>query len=384
MGIFDFFKKKKTESEVEIVGFDEIKEFLSKKRQEIEEKQTQPKKEIRDSINELVSALEEEAEALKNIDLQNKRAMDMEKLIVRQNLDNFIHYLEELISNLQKTDSESFETLINNVNSVFSDFEKKSIISFQKSTYLIGEELGRIRDDIAKFFRFFNNLVKENRFSIDQMKLISAIKEKLNEISSLEKVEYENKETIIDIEDKIKSLEEKIRDKRREIGETKESKGYIEQVNVRQELERKKTKLAIELQKLKEMIDFKALARIYHSAERQMFLIKEYRDNFRESFERDGPEKLLDLIDIKEINQKPIKEKIKLIDEIKQNIDNIIVDKDITQELERDISDIRSKIRDLISEKSKKEKIDAKFQENKEQIKRQVSEQLKSFNAILE
>lgn len=384
MGIFDFFKKKKTESEIEIVEFDEIKEFLSKKRQEVEEKQIQPKKEIRDSIHELVNALEEEAEILKNIDLQNKRAMDMEKLIVRQNLNNFIHYLEELISNLQKTDSDSFETLINNVNSVFSDFEKKSIISFQKSTYLIGEELGRTRDDIAKFFKFFNNTVKENRFLIDQMRLISAIKEKLNEISSLKKIEYENKEVIIDIENKIKSLEEKIRSKRREIGEIKESKGYIEQVNVKQELEIKKTKLTIELQKLKEMIDFKALARVYHSVERQMSLIKEYKNNFKESFERDGSEKLLDLIDIKEINQEPIKEKIKLIDEVRQNIDNIIIDKDITQELEDNISSIRSKIRDLISEKSKKEKIDAKFQENKEQIKRQISEQLNSFNAVLE
>ena len=98
MGIFDFFKKKKTESEIEIVEFDEIKEFLSKKRQEIEEKQREPIKQIKENLFELINELEKATVTLENINLKDKKAMEMEKLMVRQNLNNFIYYLEKLIS----------------------------------------------------------------------------------------------------------------------------------------------------------------------------------------------------------------------------------------------------------------------------------------------
>ena len=132
------------------------------------------------------------------------------------------------------------------------------------------------------------------------------------------------------------------------------------------------------------MIDFKTLAKIYHSTERQMAMIKEFRNNFKESFERYGPEKLLELTDIREINQEPIKEKINTIDRIKQNIDNMKIGEDITEELETDIEYIKGKITELNSEKFKKIKVDKKFQENKEQIKQNISNELKSLNIILE
>ena len=384
MGIFDFFKKKKTEPEIQNIGFDEIKESLSKKRQEIEEKQREPKKQIEESLLELIKGLEESMVILENVSLKDKKAMEREKLIVKQNLNNFIYYLEKLISDLKELNLGSFEALINDINALFSEFEKKSIISFQKSTYLIGEELGGVRDNIARFFRSFNGVVKENKFLIEQMKTISVIKEKLNEVESLEKIEYENKEIIISIEDKIKSLYNKIQEKKEEIAGIKRSQEYIEQMNVKQELEKTKTKLIIELQKLKEMIDFKALAKVYHSAQKQMAIIKEYRDNFKDSFERYGPEKLLEMVDIKEINQEPIKEKIDAVNKIRQEIDNIKIQEDITKALEKDIDYIKSKIAELISEKLKKEKISRKFQEGKQQIKWQIAGELKSLNLILE
>lgn len=383
MGIFDFLKKKKTESEAQIIDFDNIKEALSKKRQEIEEKQAEPKKQIEESLRELIKGLEESMAILENIDLSDKKAMKAEKLIVKQNLNNFIYYLEKLISSLKELNFEYFEPLIDNVNSTFLEFEKKSIISFQKSTYLIGEELGGVRDKIAKFFKSFNEIVKENKYLIDKMKIIPYIKEKLKEIESLDKAEYENEEIILDIENKIKSLWRNIREKKEEIAEVKKSQEYVEQMKAGQELERAKTKLIIELQNLREMIDFKILARVYHSAEKQMSIIKEYRDHFKEAFEEYGPRKLLELTDIKEINQEPIKEKIASIDKVRQYIDNIRVEKDITKGLEKDIEGIKNKITELTSEKFKKEKIGNKFKENINQVKEQIVEELKRLNIVL-
>lgn len=384
MGIFDFLRKKKTEPEIQRIGFDGVKESVSKKRQEIEEKQAEPKKQIEEILSELIRGLEEAMTVLEHIDLRNKKAMDREKLIVKQNLDNFIYYLEKLISSLKELKQGSFGALIDDINSIFSEFEKKSLISFQKSTYLIGEELGEVRDNISKFFRPFNRIVKENMYLIDKMKIISKVKGKLKEIESLEKNEHENNDIIADIEAKIRDLEGDIRKKKREIVSIKMSPDYIEQMNTKQKLEKTKTRLIIELQKLREMIDFKTLAKIYHSAQKQMAIIKEFRDNFKDSFEIYGSGRLLELTNIREINQEPIKERIDTIDKIKKNLDSIMIEKDPTERLENGISCIKGKIAELNSEKFRKEKIDKKFRENINQIKEQISNALKSLDIILE
>ena len=46
-----------------------------------------------------------------------------------------------------------------------------------------------------------------------------------------------------------------------------------------------------------------------------MNLIKEFKENFKEAFKKYGSEKLLDIIDIKQINKELVKEKIKSINE---------------------------------------------------------------------
>ena len=149
MGIFDFFKRKKIELELEeTINFNEIDTWIEKKKQSITKKQQEPKQQIEQLLSDILKELEEGINVLKNLDLTEKKAPERAKLIVKQNLYNFINYLENLIQELEKLTDESFETLISKTNSAFEDFEKKSIMSFQKSTFLIGEELGNIRDII--------------------------------------------------------------------------------------------------------------------------------------------------------------------------------------------------------------------------------------------
>ncbi len=69
------FKKKKTELEIESISFEDIKEFLSKKTQEIEEKQKEPVNQIKESLSELLNGLEEAMVILEDIDLKDKKAM---------------------------------------------------------------------------------------------------------------------------------------------------------------------------------------------------------------------------------------------------------------------------------------------------------------------
>ncbi len=390
MGIFDFFKKKKTQQETtETISFTEITTWIDNKKQSITENHKQPKKEINGVLLNTVQEFENSIEVLKNLDLTKKKAPERAKLIVKQNLYNFIDYLEKLISELKElnaiSDSMSFETLINKINSDFSDFEKKSIMSFQKSTFLIGEELGKVRDIISNFFKSFNKIINDNKPSIEQIKTISIIEAKLKQINDLEKINSENENTSLEIQEEIKFFEQDIQKLESQINEIKNTQEYAEQINNKQELEKLKTTLIIELQALKDLIDFKALIKIYHSIEDKMNLIKDYKENFKETFEKHNQEKFLDLIDIKQISQEPIKQRIQSINNLKQNIKDISLNikKDLAQELEKEIQYINVKITELYPEISKKQRLNKRFKENQEQIKQEIIKQAESLNLVV-
>lgn len=384
MGIFDWFKKKDlNEAVLEKINFKDIENWIDNKKQKIKDNQKEPQKQIKVNLSGLLNELEKRVEILKNIDLDEKRAPERERLIVRENFNKFIYYLEKLILDLKELDSESFKELINTINSIFSEFEKKSLMSFQKSTFLIGKELGDVGDDIRKFFKLFNKIIKENKGLIEQGKVISVVEGKLNEIANLEKLESENNQTIKDIDKKKNYSENKIQELTKENEGVKESPEYIEYVRTKQKLEVLKTKLVIELQTLKETIDFKALAEVYHSIKDKIEMIKEYRDNFKESFEKYGPERFIDLIDIKAIDKNLVKGKIKIIENIGQEIDNIEVGEDVSLKLIQEIKIINRKIGELNIEKIGKVRFLGRLRDNVRVVKGEVVGELSKMVEVV-
>jgi chromosome segregation ATPase len=259
-------------------------------------------------------------------------------------------------------------------------------MSFQKSTFLIGEELGNIRDIIGKFFSSFNKIIKENKLSIDKIKTISIIKEKLNQIDEIEKTISNNQTEISEINTKIDSLNQQIKNTNQELTNIKNTQEYIEQINQKKEIKELDTKLVIEYQSLKEILDFKVLAKIYHSIEGKMDLIKQYKENFKQAFEKYSQEKFLDLINIKQINQEQVKQRLESINTIKQEIKNITNNQkqDPTSESEIEIQTINRKIKELNPEITKKEKLIQKFQQSQKQIKQEIIEKLEEIKVIVE
>jgi len=384
MGIFDFFKKiKKQEEDIKRIRFEEIAREINNEKQKIENYQKEPKNQIKESLSELLQGLERGVISLKEVSLEEKKAPERAKLIVRENLIKFNDYLGKLISNLKELNSESLETLINKINLIFHEFEQKSSKSFEKSTFLIGKELGEIRENIKKFYRIFNKIIKENEQTIEQGKRILIIEEKLQIFNEINKNILNNEGGIREIEKTIKIGEEKIQNLKKEIEEKKKSSEYIKRIRTIQEIEKLKISLALKLQELKNLIDFKALTKIYHSIESKMRLIKEYKENFKETFEKYGCENLQELVDIRDINQELINEKIKEIKEIKQNIENIQIEEDITGGLVKNIKDIERNIEDFNFEKIGKQKRDKRLREDKNKAKEEIIIELIKIGIIV-
>jgi len=383
MGILDFFKKKKLdEGDLEKISFEDIDKWVDKKKQNIENSQKQPQKQIKENLLVLLEELEKKIIVLKDVDLEERKAPERAKLIVRENFNNFIYHLEKLIMSLKNLDTEFLEILINKINLMFSEFEKKSITSFQKSTFLIGKELEDVGKDIAKFFKSFNKIINENKFSIEQRKKILIVERKLKEFYDLNETENENRGVVNSLKKNIDNFENKIYELKKKIEDVKAGEEYIEQTRAKQNLEAEKTKLLIEIQNLKELIDFKELAKIYHSIEEKMSLVKEYKDDFEKSFEKYGSEKLLDLIDIKAIDKELVEEKIGVIKGVREKIEGFEIGKDLTGEFVREIESIQGKIGELNFERLKVERTYKRLEEHKERIKQEVIDGLKDMVVV--
>ena len=91
--------------------------------------------------------------------------------------------------------------------------------------------------------------------------------------------------------------------------------------------------------KLREAIDFKTLASIFHSDEKKMRLIKEHQNDFLESIEKDNGETLINLLIESDLDQH-IQEKVKNLLEIKKQSE-----KEINRVEEKKIKDLENEIK---------------------------------------
>ncbi|MFA7707885.1 MAG: hypothetical protein WCX73_02965 [Candidatus Pacearchaeota archaeon] len=373
MGIFDFFKAKKQEIEKnqEIV-FKDLGEKIKDKNLEIERAEKEPKIQIKKELKELWAGLEQEQVLLKNIGLKDKKVPEKVILIVNENLIKFSEYLQALISKTKKAEFKSLDQTIREVNLIFQEFEGKSSKSFQKSTFLVGKELEAIRARITKFYRHFNKIVSESQEVLKEKEIVFSIEKKMKKFVEKEKNKEENTKEIKEIKEEIKNLKEKTLGLNEKIEEIKKSREYLEEAEKSEKIRVLKENLKIRVYELREIIDFKALTRVYHSLEDKMALIKEYRNNFNETLEKYDYEKLQGLVNIKEINQKLIIEKINEIEKIRSAIREIKIKEDITLKVFKEIESINRKIEDFHLSVLEREKRNKRLTEEEEDLKQEI------------
>ncbi|MEK6935934.1 MAG: hypothetical protein AABW67_04035 [Nanoarchaeota archaeon] len=380
MGIFDFFRKKPIVENKQEIKFEDIDNWIFSEKERINLGQQAPKKQIKYALKTLVEEIEIGLPALKKIDLKERKEHERAKLIVLENLDKFVHLLERLIQDLKIISEKSLEELVNKINLTFSKFDKQSSMNFQKATFLVGKELEVIQQRVYKFFSEFNKIIKENEQEFKRGKLVLEIEGELSKFKKEEKTIEEILSFIEDIKEQINQSEKNIKEHNKKINLLKNTEEYIKQSKHKQELENLKKDFVKQINSLKDSIDFKLLNGVYHSIENQMKIIKEFKENFKEALEKYGEDEFLELVDIKEINQGAVKEKLEEIDKIKGEIEEKInqfnLNEDITEKLEKELNYLNNEIKDRGKEILENEKKIKKIDENKKMLKDKIMEKV--------
>ncbi len=388
MGIFDFLKSK-PEIKKESLKFEDIPNWINKKEKELKKKEKETIEQISKMVFDINQKLNEKKSVLENTDLQSKKTEDRIRFVVRENLEKYIINLEKLIANLtdlnEKRKELTIEEFINKINLNFISFNQKSEMNFEKATFLIGKELEAVKECISLFFKDFNNLIDENKESIVFLEKIEKITIKLNEIQNIKKTKKESDENIKEYEEKIKNLEKEIKTYEKNILNAKKSPEYLSELREKHETEKEKIKILNEINNLRERIDFKKLAGIFHSDAKKMSIINKYKDNFNDNFEYDNAYEIILLLKEAGIEANSILKKIDELIVRKDNLSKItsILDLTKTQEskiifMENQVKTAKNNIEDLKTDIERESKKISKFIENikiiEETIKKETNE----------
>src|SRR3989338_9414186 len=152
MGIFDFFRKKKSaEFAAEKVHSSEIGNWINVKIRNIDKKN----KEIFLLIREKVGVLEKEMKgkiiAAEEINIEKKKSDERIKAVVEEGRNKYVEFVKNLLDDLRNLKEKEFEKSIEEINKIFSDFNKKAHMSYERATILIGKEMSSIRDSLKSF-----------------------------------------------------------------------------------------------------------------------------------------------------------------------------------------------------------------------------------------
>ena len=383
MGFLDFFKKNKKQIvEVKKISQREFQDWLLNKKSTIEKEEQKFLASVRKQISELISELKERISVINKIDMSEIKAEDRIKLIVKENLSNYLNYLDKLILRLGELDNE--KNIIDKINFIFHDFQRKSLMSYEKSTILIGKELAETKESIKKFFRGIGILLKFHQGMINESKIIKLLESQVREFNEFKKIKSSIIENIGECNNKINNLKKIIKTNEAEIETLKKSERFIEEDKKKQELEKNKQDLDNNIGVLGRMINFKALSNFYHSFEKEMKTIKKYKENFKQMFHKTEGEDVFLLLRESNLYDVNILNKIKEIDDKKKEITNIVIGETGLENLENIINKIKIEIQEFNSEKLLKEKRLKKLEINLDDIMKLIKAELIKLNVELD
>ena len=382
MGIFNLFKKNKPIEERETISQDEISEWLLNKKKHHKENESEFLEPIQERINQLISELELGITTLENVDLETKKVDHRIKLIVKENLKNYIGYLQKMINRLSEINKR--EKIVENINFAIDDFNKRSQLTYEKITFLVGKEMRATKDSIKKFLKDLEGILKSNAKDFEEFEAIQSLETQIEKFENIKQNKAELLQILNQYSIKLKQLKQNSEDKEKEIQDLKQSQEFKKEENKIKELELKKQKLGKELNNLKQSIDFKSLLKFYHTFENEMKLVKEYKENFQQTLRGSKIEILSSLLKEAKLETNEIKDLIQKINHTKQEIQDIKIKDTGLSSLEKEVDRIKSEINTINLDESIKQKKLKSLEQDLEDILKKIKNSLEKINVELE
>jgi len=390
MGIFSLFRKLIKEKKVEEIvieklAFSDIENWIENKIKENELKEKEILVIIREKIRKFTGELREKIVTLESFDVEAKKEKDNVKGIVNNSRRDYIRAVENFLENLNNLEMNKFEESMKKINKIFFDFNKSSYKNYERATILIGKEMASIKEALKVFSKELIKTFDKSKGVVDSFKKTSLIKSKLDIISSIDRTLMGISEITLSLNEKIKTKEEENKKLLEEVEKIKKSFNYLEGLKTQKKIESLKEELKNDIFRLKQLLDFKALANFFHINQEQMKILKNHKEDFYTNFQKDNGKTIVDFLDEAKLNNNVILEKVNLIRTKIKKISNYKKDikEDETQELYPKIKEVIMEIGNLKIEKVKEEKRDEKLRANKEELIDLLKQELDKMNVEL-
>src|SRR3989344_3067157 len=240
-----FFEKNGEEQkqiEVERITFKELDQKINLEEINLEKERNELKNKVISISDVFINEAEGKIKVLNLINIDSKKEEEKLKNIVKDGLDLYIYCINELIINLKILSSLKTEDYFRKLLSAIQVFSRNSIKAREKATILIGKEIKETEDVIKSFLAKCNFIFNEyNRLNI------------------------------------------------------KNNLEYAQDLEKRDKFATEKQRLESEIRTIKEKINFKLLAEIYHVNNEKFDIVKKYSSNFKRSLIED---KTLDIVAI--------------------------------------------------------------------------------------
>ncbi len=387
MGIFSFLKKLGKEKEIqeivsEKLAFSEIESWLEKKSEENKVKEKEILVIVKDKINDFNADIKVKINLLNEFDVESKKAEDRIKGIVSDSRIQYVEAVNNIMANLEDLKETRFSDLTKKVDKLFFDFNKASFKNYERATILIGKEMANIKNGFKAFSKDLLKIFNNNKEISELFQKIEFIKLKLSSLEPLKGNLAGVKNIILSLNDKIDQKQEENQRLLNEIGKIKQSEDYKNMLEKKEKISTFKEESKNTILSLRQLIDFKALANFFHINQEQMKILKNHKEDFYTTFQKDQGKTIIDFLDESKLNNDGISEKIEKIhsklEEIKNHEQEIKEDE--TQKLYPKIKELVLEIDNLKIEKVKEEKRDEKIRINKVELTDSLKQELEKMN----
>jgi|APSaa5957512576_1039674.scaffolds.fasta_scaffold01658_14 hypothetical protein len=386
MGMFNFLKKKKAlETQKEVVLdemiFSEALGLVGKKIKVEKEKESLGLDEVRKRIGVFGVEIAEKVIILEKFDIDSIRDDERIKNAVREARKIYVKFLKVLVRDLKKVDSFELKRFVHEVNGILVSFNKKSFRNYERTTFLIGDEMVSIKNSLKSFSTDVLNIFESNKVVISSLNKLNSLKEKMNLLVSKDEVLAGIDKVILKLNKDIDMKRLDIVGWEKELVELKRGEVYLNNLSKMEKNNLLKKSLKSDILKLKQDVDFKGLANFFHKDSRRMNVVKRYKDHFLENFEKDDGLELIDILDEADIGDDLILGKIegirlkvaeieKLRDDMEEDESLVIMNK---------IDEVGLEILKFENNRNVEEKRILKLKESREKMFSEVSSELVEF-----